>query len=200
MEPYPLVADGLVLDQLTPGDVERVRAYCQDPDIRMWIPLPAPYGRADAHEFITGTQLQGWQTGTTRTWAIREPISAATLRLAGTVDIKLDGTGSGEIGFALAPDSRGRGIATVAVRAVLRHALAPSGIGLRRVVWKAVVGNWASRHVAVRAGFTIEGTIRSEVIHHGRPRDAWVGTVVVGDPAIESGTWADVPVQRLPGA
>jgi RimJ/RimL family protein N-acetyltransferase len=194
------VADGLVLDELRLADVERVRAYCQDPDIRLWTAVPMPYGRADAHEFITGTQAKGWEDGTELTWAIREPISASTLRLAGTVGLKLDGQGSSEIGFLLAPDSRGRGLATVAVRAVVRHALDQYGLKLRRVVWKAVAGNWASRQVAVRAGFSIEGTIRSEVLLHGRARDAWVGTVIVGDMAIEDGTWADIPVQRLPGA
>jgi RimJ/RimL family protein N-acetyltransferase len=199
VEPYPITADGLVLDQLEPGDVERVRAYCQDPDIRMWTPIPMPYGRADAHEFITVQQVRGWEQDTERTWAIREPVSRSLLRLAGTVGLKLNQPGSGEIGFVLAPDSRGRGLATVAVRAVVRHALDRYGIGLRRVVWRSVVGNWASRQVAVRAGFTIEGTIRSELILHGRARDAWVGTVLAGDSAITGGTWADIPVQRLPG-
>ncbi|MDR0433303.1 MAG: GNAT family N-acetyltransferase [Bifidobacteriaceae bacterium] len=200
MEPYPISADGLVLDELRIEDVERVRAYCQDPDIRMWTQIPMPYGRADAHEYITGKQIDAWHADTERTWAIREPVGAASLRLAGAVSLKLDKCGSGEIGFLLAPDSRGRGLATVAVRAVVRHALDPAGIGLRRVVWKAAVGNWASRQVAVRAGFTVEGTIRSECILHGRARDAWVGTVVLGDRSIEDGTWADVPVQPFPGA
>jgi RimJ/RimL family protein N-acetyltransferase len=200
VEPYPIPADGLVLDELQVSDVERVRAYCQDPDVRMWTTVPSPYGRADAHDFITGKQAQGWADGSELTWAIREFVSASRLRLAGTVGLRLDGDGSGEIGYLLAPDSRGRGLATAATRAVVRHALDARGLRLRRVVWKAVVGNWASRHVAVRAGFAIEGTIRSEIVLHGRARDAWVGTIIVGDPAIEDGTWADVPVQRLPGA
>jgi RimJ/RimL family protein N-acetyltransferase len=193
------LADGLVLNELQISDVERVRAYCQDTDVRLWTAVPSPYGRADAHEFITGIQAKGWAEGTELMWAIREFDSTSTLRLAGTVGLKLDGHGSGEIGYLLAADSRGRGLATVAVRAVLRNALDRDGLKLRRVVWKAVVGNWASRQVAVRAGFTIEGTIRSETVLHGRARDAWVGTVIAGDAALENGTWADIPIQRLPG-
>jgi RimJ/RimL family protein N-acetyltransferase len=96
--------------------------------------------------------------------------------------LRPDGTGSAEIGYLLAPDCRGRGYATTAVRTVLRHALHPDGMGLRRVVWRAVPGNWASRRVAERSGIRVEGTIRGEMLQRGEARDAWLGTIVAGDP------------------
>jgi RimJ/RimL family protein N-acetyltransferase len=192
------MADGLVLDTLRPSDVERIREYCQDPEVQRWTTIPVPYGRADASDFVTTMAPAGWAAGSELTWAIRDRTGAGALRLAGTVGLRLDGAGSAEVGFLLAPDCRGRGLATVATRAACRHALDPAGLGQRRVVWKAAVGNWASRAVAVRAGFCLEGTIRSEIVVRDRPLDAWVGTLIAGDPAIVTETWADVPLQGLP--
>jgi RimJ/RimL family protein N-acetyltransferase len=79
--------------------------------------------------------------------------------------MELDGPDptSGEIGYWMHPDARGRGVMTEAVRLVVRHAFTPShagGLGLRRLSLYAAAGNTASRHVATEAGFTFVGTLR----------------------------------------
>jgi RimJ/RimL family protein N-acetyltransferase len=59
-----------------------------------------------------------------------------------------------EVGYWLFPHARGRGLATLAVRAVVREAFAS---GLWRVEAHVRVGNEASERVLERAGFTREG-------------------------------------------
>lgn len=49
--------------------------------------------------------------------------------------------------------------------------------------WRAAVGNWASRRVAWRCGFRVEGTVRHFVRLAGcRPVDAWVASLHREDP------------------
>ncbi len=62
---------------------------------------------------------------------------------------------------------------------------------LATVIWLANVGNWASRRVAWKLGFAFEGTLRQWLPHRGELRDAWVGTLLAGDPQEPQGRWID---------
>ncbi len=54
-------------------------------------------------------------------------------------------------------------------------------LGLERIEWRAVVGNEASRRVAEKVGFTVEGT-RRRIRHGGDGRvDSWVGSLFPED-------------------
>ena len=57
-----------------------------------------------------------------------------------------------------------------------------------RVEWRAEVGNTASRAVAERAGFTIEGMLRSSLVNKGVLRDGWVGSLLPSDLGLPSTT------------
>ena len=57
------------------------------------------------------------------------------------------------------------------------------------MVWWANTGNWASRKVAWRLGFTMEGTVRQYLPHRGELRDAWVATLLAGDPREPRTAW-----------
>ena len=51
--------------------------------------------------------------------------------------------------------------------------------GVQRLEWYAEVGNVASRRVAEKVGFTIEGTLRSFLLRPGGERvDAWAGSLL----------------------
>jgi RimJ/RimL family protein N-acetyltransferase len=63
-----------------------------------------------------------------------------------------------EIGYWLRADARGRGVTTAAVRLIVAWALAA---GAARVQLRAAVGNDASRRVAEKAGFQLDGVLRS---------------------------------------
>jgi len=89
-------------------------------------------------------------------WCIAD---RATDHLVGQVQLHdlegLDPT-SAELGYAMHPDSRGRGVVTEALTVVADWAFRPAtegGFGRRRLVVKTAATNQASRHVAEKAGF-----------------------------------------------
>src|SRR5262249_24919937 len=90
------------------------------------------------------------------------------LGIAGVVDIHPDAN-QGEIGYALAPEARGRGIATRALELVTRYAL--EDLGLERVELPIATDNDASIRVAEKCGYTREGVLRSIYIKPGRRGD-----------------------------
>lgn len=178
MKPITLTAPGLVLRPPGPDDLGAVTAACQDPEIQRWIPLPVPYAEADAADFVLGASETGWQAGTTCTWAIEREG-----RFAGVVSLDAVRDGSASIGYWVAAHARGRGTMTTAAGAVLQLAFdaAGSGLGLRRVEWRAAVGNAASAAVAQHLGFRYEGTARSSGVLRERRTDEWVAGLLDTD-------------------
>ncbi|MDR3107592.1 MAG: GNAT family N-acetyltransferase [Bifidobacteriaceae bacterium] len=189
MKPYSLVGELCELTPYEPADTQRVFDYCQDPEIQRWTTVPVPYRMEDAAVFTTSIAQKGWDGEIDeheRVWAIRTPGEGGKPYLAGSVGLRPDPPGrSVEIGYLVAADCRGRGLATDAVRTVVAHALGE--LGMRRVIWHAAVGNWPSRRLAVRCGFTIEGTIRSQLVQRGQALDAWVATILAADLAKQEG-------------
>jgi RimJ/RimL family protein N-acetyltransferase len=199
VEPYSLRGQLCELTPFAPADTRRVFDYCQDREAQRWVPLPVPYRMEDAAVFTTSFAQKGWDgTGfdQERCWAIRVPGPGGKPLLAGSVGLRPDPPGASvEIGYLVAADCRGRGIATDAVTVAVEHAI--RDLGARRVYWQAVVGNWPSRRLAVRCGFKIEGTIRSQLVIRGQPRDAWVGTILADDLAKDEGYWTEDGRVRL---
>ncbi|NEE02467.1 GNAT family N-acetyltransferase [Phytoactinopolyspora halotolerans] len=189
MEPFELRGDRVLLSAPTTADVDRITELCQDPDIRDWTTVPSPYTRMHGEEFIAQV-AEAWAAGTALNWALRDPRDQRPL---GMVGLNLDGHGAAEIGFWMAPEYRGQGLVAAAIRLVIERAFAPEGLGLQSMVWRAYVGNWSSRRVVWRLGFAFEGTIRSHLVQRGRRRDAWVATLLPGDPLQPRTPWLDIP-------
>jgi len=171
----PELTDGpeLVLRQPVPDDLDDIVAQCLDPEFQRWTTVPVPYHRSDAEDFLQRV-AEGWQGNVAR-FAI-----VFHRRFAGTVDLRFDGIGGAEVGFGLAPWARGKGVMTRALRLVLAW-----GFGLpdlEVVYWRAQVGNWASRRVAQRSGFRMEGTVRGLLEQRGERRDGWIGSLRRGEP------------------
>ncbi|MDR1392598.1 MAG: GNAT family N-acetyltransferase [Bifidobacteriaceae bacterium] len=199
MEPYSLRGQICQLTPFSPADTQRVFDYCQDAEIQRWTRVPVPYRMEDAAVFTTSTAQKGWDGigfDHAREWAIRIPGRDGKPYLAGGIALTPQPPGnSAEVGFLMAADCRGRGLATDALNTVVAHAI--YDLSMRRVVWQAIVGNWASRRLAVRCGFKVEGTIRSQVIIRGQPADAWIGTILAEDLAKDDGYWTEDGRVRL---
>ncbi len=152
-----LLRDGdMILRRWRPDDAPAVTAACQDPEIARWIPvIPAPYGLTDAIGFLAEA-AEDWRTGTSRPFAIVD----ADDTLLGAVTLHGPEGHLAEIGYWLAAGARGRGIATRAVRLLTRYAFRADP-ALVRIGLRTLRGNAASAGVAARAGFTLEGTLRS---------------------------------------
>jgi RimJ/RimL family protein N-acetyltransferase len=62
-----------------------------------------------------------------------------------------------------------------------RHEWGIDALGLARVVWRAQIGNEASRRVAEKAGLTYEGIARTAWKQRDECRDVWVASFVATD-------------------
>ncbi|MGK5738488.1 GNAT family N-acetyltransferase [Micromonospora sp. URMC 103] len=178
MEPVEIIEDGLLLRPWRADDAEAVYRACQDPDIQRWTTVPRPYLPEHARGFVTEFAAGAWAGGTGAPFAVCDAATGELLGSCGLValDTRL---GSGEVGYWTAPWARGRGVMVRAVRAVARWAF--DALKLRRLLWHAAVGNHASRLVALRAGFRIEGRLRlADPAPGGRP-DAWIGSLLPGE-------------------
>jgi RimJ/RimL family protein N-acetyltransferase len=54
-------------------------------------------------------------------------------------------------------------------------------LGLGRIEWQAYVENAASRRVAEKVGFHIEGLVRQRLVQRGVRRDAYIGSLLPGE-------------------
>ncbi|MFC9596002.1 GNAT family N-acetyltransferase [Streptomyces sp. NPDC056944] len=181
MDPITLTTDRLRLRNFVPEDVDAVAAVCQDPDIQRWTVVPSPYKREDAELFVHRLVPDGWRDDTEYSFAA-EPIEGGPLLAAVTLISR--GQGAWEIGYWLAKEHRGSGYMTEIVRALAHWAF--TGLGCTRLIWRAEVGNAASRAVAERAGFALEGVQRAGLANKGTLRDAWVGALLPSDFGLPS--------------
>ncbi len=162
----PLVDGPTALRAWRDDDVEAIVRACQDPEIARWTRVPEHYGEVDAQAYLLerGASLHA---GATAPFAIVASDDLA--RLLGSVSILRLAWEHlrGEVGYWLAPDARGAGHATRAVRLVSGWAF--QSLGLERIDLLAAAGNLPSQRVAERAGFTREALLRSHSAGpHGR--------------------------------
>jgi RimJ/RimL family protein N-acetyltransferase len=186
MDPFEITVDELLLRPWQAGDAEAVFRACQDPDIQRWTTVPRPYEWQHAVGFVTDFTDQAWSKGTGAPMGVFE---SATGALLGSMGLRMDLlAGEAEIGYWTVPEARGRGVATRAGRALARWAL--DGLGIRRLVWRATLGNHASRLVALRIGVQIEGAQRARLRARGGGFvDGWVGSLLAGDVRSSTPAW-----------
>ncbi|MEU1889081.1 GNAT family N-acetyltransferase [Micromonospora rifamycinica] len=157
-------------------DLDGVVATCRDADTVRWTSVPHPYQHTDAESYLTYGGLT-WARGSSACFVLADPDDT----FAGTVDLRLNPVDPllAEVGFMTAPHARGRGWMPAALGALAAWGV--TGLGLARIEWKAHVGNTASRRVAEKAGFTVEGTVRDGVAQRGQRVDAWLGALLAED-------------------
>ncbi len=180
MEPVTLTTERLVLRAPGPQDTDAVYTACQDPDIQRWTTIPSPYLPEHARGFTEQMVPDGWANGSMFTFGLFLPAGD----LVGMIGVTMISLGAGELGFWAAKEFRGRGYTTEASLAVARWAFTERAID--RLEWRAEAGHTASRAVALRAGFTMEGTLRSAVGNKGVRRDCWIGSLLPSDLALPS--------------
>lgn len=179
MERIELRTARTVLSPLAPADADAVHAACQDPAIQRYTPVPQPYPRQAAVDFIR-VSSERWDAGTEGTWAIR--CDGALTGVIGLHGLDPAGGGTGEIGYWMAAEHRGRGLLSEAARAVVDVAFSSTGPHLDRLQWRAAVGNEPSARVARALGFRYEGTLRSALTNGAGVRDdGWIAGLLPHD-------------------
>jgi RimJ/RimL family protein N-acetyltransferase len=153
--PDPPLTDGVVsLRPRRSEDAPAVTAFCDDPSITRWMPLPSPYNESDFHD---------WDRVSEQERAEGRGFSLLVVdgddRPIGTLGFKhLDRPAYAEIGYLMGAPSRGKGYMTRALRLARDHAL--RGLGAERVELLIHHDNEPSQRVARAAGFAETGEYR----------------------------------------
>lgn len=150
------------------GDAPDLHRAMQDPEIVRWMAIDLPYTPKHAEGFVAGTD-QAWGERSAAHFVIE-----ADGRFAGYLGVLSveDRMRVVELGYWVAAETRGRGVARSAVALAVgwaRAALAPERIELGMLA-----GNEASRRVAEANGFAFERTQPSGKLLDGKPADEWV--------------------------
>jgi RimJ/RimL family protein N-acetyltransferase len=83
-----------------------------------------------------------------------------------------------ELGYAVVPGARGRGVAVEALRLLTEWAV---DLGMQRIVLLISVGNTASKTVARRAGYRFEGVLRARYVKPGVREDTESWSYIAAD-------------------
>ena len=174
----PVLIEGPVtLRRPVAKDEPGIAAAYRDPESARWFGGPQPYTDAHAREYVRDHVPAEWAKGVEAIFAVVDGADA----YAGSVDLRISPTDPavGEVGFVIAPAARGRGYATAALRAISRWGF--DALGLARIECRAEAGNDASRRVAAKAGFAVEGMQRAGIGRGGTRRDMWVAARIAAD-------------------
>lgn len=155
-----LSADGLVLNAWRAGDAADVLAIAADPATRSWSGSMRPLHTED--------DARAWLDRRTSDpdrveWAVRDDVTGDLAGRVGLHRFDLQSR-TAEIGYAVHPAHRRRGVARRAVQAVTRHGFA--ALGLNRIALIHATGNSASCAVAAASGYAFEGVER-QLYDHG---------------------------------
>jgi ribosomal-protein-alanine N-acetyltransferase len=126
--------------------------------------MPYPYSLQDAVDWL-GSNLEQDPVLTFAIECEGEAIGGIAL-IPGT-DIECR---SAELGYWVGAAYRGRGIATAAVTRICRYAF--EELGMLRVFATPMIANAASKRILEKAGFQLEGIMRSCFVKDGAVLDA----------------------------
>ncbi|MEU9478430.1 GNAT family N-acetyltransferase [Streptomyces sp. NPDC048191] len=175
-QPTLCAGGGLRLRPWRAEDAPAVHAAFQDPLMHQW-----HIRAADSEEEVAGwiaRWQEGWQHEREAQWAVAD---ADTGELLGRVALReiLLGDGVAEVAYWTVARARGRGVAVRATTTLSRWAF--EEIGLHRLELSHATANEASCRVAAKAGFAVEGTRRSALLHPDGWHDMHLHARVRGD-------------------
>ena len=148
-----LTTQRLLLRPMRLTDADDVYAYARDPDWSRFLPLPSPYRRVHAEEYVAKSVLGPWDT---------RPTFAITMesRVIGAIDVRINARDAvAELGYSVARSQWGRGLMAEAAGAVIDWAFADRC--LAKVVARADILNRQSWRVMEKLGMRREGILRS---------------------------------------
>jgi RimJ/RimL family protein N-acetyltransferase len=138
------------------SDIDWVARSCRDPENQRWLPmLPRPYERHDAEWWI-GRCKTVWADGSAAPFIVVDAVTRARL---GAIEVRIGQPA--DVGYWLAPEGRGRGAMTRALRLLMRYAFEERG--LPSVELYTLLDNERSQAVAERAGFRRVDTVAERI-------------------------------------
>lgn len=124
--------------------------------------MPSPYGEPEARAFLS-RRHDSLHAGTEAPFAIvaSKDVDHGLLGSISLLHLAWE-EGRAEVGYWLAPEARGQGHGTRAVRSICEWGV--NTLGLARLELLTATANLASQRVAERAGFTREAVLRSYLL------------------------------------
>jgi aminoglycoside 6'-N-acetyltransferase len=150
-----LTSERLVLRRFRPEDLDAFVAYRSDPTVARYQSWEVPYRPGQARQFLQ--ELQATHPDTPGEWFQFAVALRGSDRLIGdcAAHVRADDPRQAEVGFTLAPEHQGHGLATEAVRRLLHYLLVERG--KHRVSASCDDRNTRSAAVLERVGMRREG-------------------------------------------
>ena len=140
LPPLPIRTERLVLRRFAAADLEAFHAYHSLPETARFLPREA---KSYTQSMETVGRYANFEFDKEGDWVALAIEAQDSPGLLGEVVLKwLEGCGQAEIGWSLAPEARGRGIASEAARALLK--LGFEDLGFHRIDAKLDALNTAS--------------------------------------------------------
>jgi RimJ/RimL family protein N-acetyltransferase len=175
-QPALSLPGGLALRPWRPSDAPVVLAAYGDKAIQWWHRRSLE-SADEALELITAW-TQAWRDERAAHWAVVTSPGAPG-RVAGRLSLRVDlELGLRECGYWVLPAGRGEGVAPRALAGLTSWAL--DDLGLHRIELGHSVANQASCRVAAKAGYRLEGTLRSALLHADGWHDMHLHATVAG--------------------
>jgi RimJ/RimL family protein N-acetyltransferase len=166
--PDPPLADSVIrLDPMSRSDVPELLELVGDEAIKEFTLVPTAAGESFVRSWIRGYE-DGWRAGTRAGFVVRAVGDGGFLGFASMFRLDLPAR-EAEIGYAVAPSARGRGVAGRALALLTRWGI--DDLGLERLELRIAVTNPASERVAARGGYLQEGVLRRVHFKEGRRVD-----------------------------
>jgi RimJ/RimL family protein N-acetyltransferase len=177
--PRPELSDGVIrLEPLTArAHAAEMLELTKDPDVLRFTRVPAGADAAFAETWI-GRYERGWEDGSRAGFAILDAAGGSFLGFAAAVALDLDAL-EAELGYMVAPQARGRGIAGRAVDLMTRWCF--DELGLERLELRIDPLNTGSTKVAERSGYRLEGVLRNTWVKDGVRADVGIWSRLRGD-------------------
>ena len=194
-----LETERLLIRPWQAGDRDAFVRMASDPEVMRYIRAGTPYTGPEIEEFLSRQARQDAELGVCM-GAMVEKSSDEVVGVAGIQP--LGTTGDLEIGWWLQRDAWGRGLATEAASACVRHIF--EALGRSRVVAIIDSGNEASVRVSERAGLRFDRHTTGAELGHRKPQivvDLYVRARIddfhAGQRASYAKTFTEEDVQRF---
>lgn len=156
-----LETERLILRRLTMDDLDELFALYHSPDVRKYYSegIPSYDETKQELEWMIHTCYAKYGFGM---WATILKETGKFIGRCGLTPMDIEGHEEIEVGYMLAKEYWGRGLATEAAKAILYYGFEQAGLG--RLICVVNPGNQASSRVALKIGMTLEidGNVNGE--------------------------------------
>lgn len=154
----------LILRGMRVSDAADMFAYAKDPAVTEFLTWYPHATAEETRQYLTYVG-QRYRTGDFYDWAVVDQESGHMIGTCGFTSFNCP-SDSAEVGYVLNPAYQGRGLATEAVRRVIRFGF--EELELHRIEAHFMEGNDASRRLMERVGMTFEGFARESMKIKGK--------------------------------